>query len=348
MPARIPVLLLLISVGMGYSLQAQDIHFSQFYETTLLRNPALCGVFKGDYKVSLNYRNQWNSISKPFVTGQLSVESRIPISSESEDFFSVGLLGLYDKAGSIDMQTTAVYPAVNFSKKLESVHASYLTVGFVGGYLQRSFDPSKMTTNSQYGNGGYDPTAPTRENSVQNTLHYFDIGAGINYSRSTGANNDLTYFVGFAGYHFTQPRTSFYQNAQVRMSVKWNANAGFAYRINDWYGVLMQGNFTQQGTYSEVIIGGLANWKKGGENELRQPDFIFYIGAFYRWKDALIPVLKLDYKGYSLGMSYDVNLSKLVTASHARGGTEVSLVKTGLFSNPKWNYSRTSCPQYGW
>lgn len=104
----------------SFFVAAQDIHFSQFYETTILRNPALCGIFSGDYKAALNYRSQWNSISKPFITGQLSLEGRIPVSHESDDFFSVGLLGLYDKAGSIDMKTTAIYPAVNFSKKLEN------------------------------------------------------------------------------------------------------------------------------------------------------------------------------------------------------------------------------------
>ena len=32
-------------------LMAQDIHLSQFYETPILRNPALIGLFNGDYRV---------------------------------------------------------------------------------------------------------------------------------------------------------------------------------------------------------------------------------------------------------------------------------------------------------
>lgn len=34
---------------------AQDIHFSQFYENASLRNPALTGIFSGDYKAGVNY-----------------------------------------------------------------------------------------------------------------------------------------------------------------------------------------------------------------------------------------------------------------------------------------------------
>ena len=205
-----------------------------------------------------------------------------------------------------------------------------------------------MTTNSQYGSTGFDPNLPTRENGADPKISFFDLGAGINYSSSSGENNELTYFVGIAGYHFTRPKTSFYGDGFVRQTVKWNVNAGFNYRISDDYGLLMQGNYAKQGSYSELILGGLVNWKKGGENEIHQPDFILYGGAFYRLNDAIIPVVKLDYKGYSFGVSYDINVSKLRTASNMRGGTELTLVKTGLFNDPKWKQSRTSCPRYVW
>jgi type IX secretion system PorP/SprF family membrane protein len=205
-----------------------------------------------------------------------------------------------------------------------------------------------MTTNSQYINGGYDPNAPTREAGANPKISYFDLGAGLNYSSSTGENNSVTYFFGVSGYHFTRPNVSFYNSSLVNQSVKWNVNAGFNYRISEDYGVLAQGNFTKQGGYSETIIGGLANWKKGGENELHEPDFILYGGAFYRIGDAIIPIVKLDYKRYSFGLSYDVNVSKLKAASNLRGGMELSVVKTGVFNDPKWKQSRTSCPHYVW
>ena len=41
------------------NIYAQDLHFSQFYEAPLIRNPALAGLFDGDVNVQLVYRNQW-------------------------------------------------------------------------------------------------------------------------------------------------------------------------------------------------------------------------------------------------------------------------------------------------
>lgn len=36
----------------------QDLHFSQFYEAPLLRNPALAGLYEGDVRIQGVYRNQ--------------------------------------------------------------------------------------------------------------------------------------------------------------------------------------------------------------------------------------------------------------------------------------------------
>src|SRR5688572_22723247 len=81
---------------------AQDIHFSQFYENAILRNPALTGIFSGDYKAGINYRTQWGNISNPFETVIASVESRINVNKDQNDYLSFGLCTSYDHAGAIN------------------------------------------------------------------------------------------------------------------------------------------------------------------------------------------------------------------------------------------------------
>lgn len=327
--------------------KAQDIHFSQFYESTILRNPSLTGIFADDYKVSLQYRNQWNSISKPFVTGQLSFETKIPVNSESKDFFSAGVLAYYDKAGSIDMKTLSVYPSISFNKNLGDQNNSLISVGFTGGYLQRSFDPSKMTVDNQYQNGAFDPYSPTNENITTSKINYWDVGAGVSFSSGAGEYSQVSYFAGVSGYHFSKPQTSFYNNNLVRLEMRWNANAGLTYRFSEEWGLMMQGNYSVQGKYNEIIAGGLLNWKKPSAYK-NEPLFIFYLGAFYRVNDAVIPVVKMDYMRYSFGFSYDMNVSSLKAATNMRGGYELSVVRTGVFNNPKWERGRTNCPHFFW
>jgi hypothetical protein len=43
----------------------------------------------------------------------------------------------------------------------------------------------------------------------------------------------------------------------------------------------------------------------------------------YRWGDALIPVLRLQYGSWEAGLSYDVNISEFSAATNRRGGPEV-------------------------
>ena len=336
------VLVFASQVAMG-----QDVHFSQFYETTILRNPALTGIFSGDYKVTASYRNQWSSISQPFVTGQVSAEAKIPVNERVNDFFSVGLLTYFDRAGSIDMKSLGIYPVVAFSKSLEDVHNSYISAGFTGGYIQKSFDPTKVRTNSQYVNGGYNPDQASGENLNNPKLSHFDLGAGVTFSSGGGENNEVSYFVGVAGYHFTRPSASFLDNEEVKMDMKWSLNGGLTYRINDDFGVIAQANYTKQGGYTEIIGGGLLNWKRASERQ-SDPLFVIYAGGFYRWEDAFIPVVKVDYMRYSFGFSYDVNVSGLKAATNLRGGYELTLVKTGLFQDDRWQKSRTTCPHFFW
>ena len=49
------------------------------------------------------------------------------------------------------------------------------------------------------------------------------------------------------------------------------------------------------------------------------------VGAFYRWDDAIIPLVKLNWYQLSFGFTYDVNISKLKPASLYRGGLEASV-----------------------
>src|SRR3954468_15725372 len=136
---------------------AQDIHFSQFFETPLLRNPSLAGIFTGDIRVQGVYRNQWGSVTVPYKTGSFNIEYKNPI-GHSDDFITAGLQLLYDKAGTTNFTTTNILPAINYHKSLNGEKNKYLSLGFIGGIVQRRIDRSKMTTNSQFDGNGFNPS----------------------------------------------------------------------------------------------------------------------------------------------------------------------------------------------
>lgn len=314
---------------------AQDIHFSQFYETSILRNPALTGVYNGDYRLSVMYRNQWSSISAPFQTAQAGAEIKKQI-GESQDFIGIGLLGYYDKAGSINLMTLSGSLALSYNKQLNEEHSTFLSFGIMGGYLQRSFDASKITLGNQYGGGAAGETIPN------NKVSQMDFGAGINYTSNVGADNKTNYSIGVSGYHLTRPENAFYDNSAIRKDFRWNLNAGVNWLINDMWSAQLQGNFALQGKYNETILGGMVGRKN--DESVSENSLILYGGLFYRVGDALIPVVKIDYNDLTFGVSYDMNVSKLRAASNLQGGFEISMVKTGLLTDPQRGFSKTVCP----
>lgn len=324
---------------------AQDIHFSQFYENAILRNPALTGIFSGDYRVVLNYRNQWSSIAVPFQTMLASAETRIGINNDVGDYLSFGLAATYDRAGAISFNSLQLYPAINFNKAIEDRRQSYFSAGFTAGYIQRSVDPAKMRFASQYIQGSYHPSNPTGENITRVKMDYLDVGAGVSFNSSLGEFNQINYYIGAAAYHLNKPRAAFSEGESfLRLKTRWSGNFGLQWMVNNRIGITTHLNYTWQGTYQEIIGGGLLSWRQ--LDPVEQVVFVLHAGLFYRQGDAMIPTFKMDYKNYSLTLSYDMTTSGLKTVSNGMGGMEISLIFRGELSNGPWAENKTRCPRF--
>lgn len=334
-----------LALAMSEQLQAQDIHFSQFYENAVLRNPALTGIFSGDYKAGVNYRNQWSNISVPFQTVLASVETRIRVNEDLGDYVSFGLTATYDRAGSINFNSMQIYPAINYNKSLEDDHQSYLSAGFTAGYVQRSVDPGKMSFSSQYANGSFNGNNASGENITNTKLAYFDAGAGVSFNSSLGEYNRVNYYIGLSAFHLNQPKAAFSDRESfMRMDMKWNGNLGFHWQAQEQVGITAHFNYSVQGKYREVIGGALVSWKN--QDARMQPVFTLYGGMFYRLNDALIPTVKMDYQSYSFTLSYDLNTSNLKAATNGMGGMELSIFTRGFLDKGPWKQDKTKCPRF--
>src|SRR5690606_3863044 len=70
-----------------------------------------------------------------------------------------------------------------------------------------------------------------------------------------------------------------------------------------------------------------------------------YGGLFYRNKDAAFLSAGMDYNAWFVGISYDMNFSKLVPASRVRGGLEIAVRYIIHRFKPK-KISHRICPVY--
>lgn len=323
--------------------QAQDVHFSQFYENSIMRNPALTGIFSGDYKVGANYRTQWNNISVPFRTFMLTGETRIATNKEVGDYLSIGVSGIYDQAGTTSFNTMQAYTALNYNKSLQDTRNTYLSVGFAGGYIQRTINFAKATYSSQYVNGGYSVDNPSGENFNKTNIENFDIAAGISLNSSAGPDNIVNYYVGFSVFHLNRPKHSFDVNdVTTVLPAKYAVNAGISWRLTPEFGFSAHADYAMQATSRQIIAGGLLSWQtlSTTDNNVK-----LYAGVFVRYKDAFIPTFKIDYATYSFTFSYDANTSSLKPASAGAGAYEVSLFVKGKYRRQGYG-SNTNCPRF--
>jgi type IX secretion system PorP/SprF family membrane protein len=333
-----------VLAGVSLGANAQDLHFSQFYENAMLRNPALTGVFTGDYKIGFDYRTQWGSVASPYNTVMLSGETRILVNREINDYLSFGLVTTFDKAGSINFNSTQIYPAIAYNKAIEDVYHSYLSVGLTGGYIARSIDVSKITTTNQFLGGVFSNLNPTGENATFQNLHSYDIGAGVSLNSSLDQDGAFNYYLGVSAYHVNTPTQVFTGADVVSLPMKWQFSAGFHSSFSEQFGVTVHGNYSFQQPYQEMILGGFFTWRSV---PVGLPSiFALNFGAFLRYKDAFIPMIRVDYKDVSIGFSQDVTNSKLATNAAGAAATELTLYVRGNYLHRKNPRDPMFCPRF--
>jgi type IX secretion system PorP/SprF family membrane protein len=325
-----------------FKVNAQDIHFSQFYEAPLLRNPSLAGIFTGDMRVQSIYRTQWQSVTVPYQTGSLNGEFKLPI-GKGYDYITVGGEILYDKAGTAALSATHVLPVVNYHKSLSDERNMYISLGFMGGIVQRSIDRSKITTNSQFDGNQFNSSLPTGETFTNSSYSYFDGNAGMSFNSQIGENEENNMFVGIAYQHFNKPSNiSFYSDPGDELTPKWVYSAGLRMATTVDSYITFQGDYSTQGPYTELIAGALLTKKL---DDVDDPRYLINGGLFLRWDDAVIPVAKLEAKPLAISVSYDINISQLTSASSGRGGFEMALTYQTYFEH---NSSKDAirCPRF--
>lgn len=337
---RIILPLLLFAVTGGA--YAQDVNFSQFYELPMLRNPALAGIFAGDIRVSAAYRNQWQSVTVPYQTEALGAELKFSLGQNSYDYITLGIQLTNDQAGDSKLSKTQILPVLNFHKSVSGKKDSYISAGIMAGAVQHRFDPSKLQFDDQFVNGAFSATNPTQQTFNSTQLMYWDIAAGLSFS-SVGPN-DMHYYIGAGLFHFTKPKVAFIPTNDITLNPKFVVNFGLSVPTSYADKFILYGDFFTQGGNEQMQGGFMYHHDLVRYNDEEAVSLAG--GAFYRWNDAVIPVIKFDYYQLGMGISYDVNVSKLKTASQMRGGLEVTLSYKTYLNILNSSLNKVRCPNF--
>lgn len=293
-----------IFIKTGYS---QDSQFSQFYASALYLAPSFAGSTDGD-RIAANYRNQWPSITKSFVSYTLSYDHYFPHLKSG-----VGLLFVREQAGASNLSTMNL--GIAYSYKFRFRSGWRISPGLSFFYTQRNINFDKLEFEDELIS---DQTQGTAEQMILNKK------ADIDASFSVLAYNK-NYWMGFTWDRILMPNRSLtgdvYEDA-----FKFSIYGGTKFSIFDKYNwasgqsISPSFLFKMQDKYTQLDLG------------LYWYQMPLVIGVWYRGipvfkdlasNDALVFLLGFKVDQFSIGYSYDLTISKL--AGFTGGTHEISI-----------------------
>jgi type IX secretion system PorP/SprF family membrane protein len=328
---------------MPFLATAQDIHYSNFGFSPLNLNPALTGVFNGDYRGTGNYRSQWRGLGGPttnFSTFSGSFDMKVN-SKKSPNLppFRVGAFLRHDQAGWSKLTNSSVYLMGSYMRAL--TNSDLLSGGISLGVSQRRFQTGDLTWDDQFVDRQFNGNIRSADLSVfDQAVVYPDISVGANYHRQKpGQRSGLDAGVGY--FHLNHPKISFMgtpaMRCEGRLTLHFNSNIKVANKVD----LLLDGMGQFQGQHREVL-GGV-----GGRLYLVDKHtklIALQAGVMFRNKDAYSPNLGLLWNNWKFAVNFDSNFSPFRVASNRWGGPEFNVIY--IFAKVKPAGYCPLCPPY--
>jgi len=334
-------ILMICGVMIMTIVSGQDLHFSQFMNSPLTTNPANTGFMpEGDYRIGINYRNQWSSIMQvPYKTMGAFGDVQIMRNRSESGWMGVGGAILRDEAGSGNLTSTKIFGSVAYHQTLG--YSSLLSLGFNVGWANKQINTANLKFPDQFDGKFFDNKIPTGVVLDRNNISYVDVNVGMNYAYFPTENIYLN--AGFSAQHVNRPNESFFDNntadADIRVPMRYTGFLNGSFKLNDQWIINPNVYYSRQTTVAELVGGINAHYNLSGDG-----DAILIGGVYYRHKEAIIPMIGIGLKDYKFAFTYDATMSSLKTYNNTRGAFEFSLIKEGVFDQYNGNRNQTRCP----
>lgn len=327
-------LLLFAAIAFCSFARTQTTHFSQFYSTPLLINPAATGLTAGPYRIAANHRNQWNEGGSPYKSFTFSGDAHILKNKIADgNTLGLGLAIVNDKTLEGAVQTNSFAVSAGYHISLDPDNVQSIGVGFQGTYNERRVDFSNLQFENQFDGSGFNPSLPIGEALSDGKKYYMDLNAGAMYSF---AWEDRSFFAGVAAYNLLKKQES-YLTEQFKEPTLFSVITGGDIDIGVNNSLYFSGNYRQQGNARETTLGMAYGFFLDPEGYT-----VFKLGLWHRLKDAVIPYASFTYNGLQVGCSYDYTVSSSKTRANARNAFEISL----LYIRPDQSELKRLIPWY--
>lgn len=360
---------LILCVVSWAAVAAQDPHFSIFYGVPIGINPAYTGNFNANFRVSAQYRDQWNSVLSnesisAYRTAVTSLEARTNKGIDENDYVGMGAYFMYDVAGQSRLSNTKLGLSAAYRKALDMYGDHFIAIGGQVGIIQSRINLRDLTWGNQWNVDRYDPTIQGESNNLDDNLVYYDFSTGISWGYNKyGTRN--RFFAGLGLLHINQPKFSFFKpgtgtatgiDATAQLPMRINFNAGAGMQIANSFDIMPKVLIMKQGQNFEFMGGSDLRMLLDPSDENSNS---IYFGALARVVggdaekvlngksinlESIIATVRLDYNNMEVGAAYDINVSDLTAATKYQGGFELYINYVFRIKNSKQR--KMFCPKF--
>jgi type IX secretion system PorP/SprF family membrane protein len=279
-----------------------DPHFTQNYTYPMYINPAMVGQSDGDYRASAIYRSQWSAIGTPYRTTGISADA------STYNNLAVGVNLLNQSAGDGGFNYFNAYASIAYTGiRLGKNENHHIIFAMQAGVLNRHVDQTKFKWGEQWNPiTGYNASNPSSETFAKTSATTLDMGTGALYYDAS-PEKKYNIFGGISFFHINKPGDPIVSTQSTELNtipMRYTIHGGTSINIMEGTNIVPHFLYNQQGNAKEFMLGVY------GQKMVNEETTVM-AGGYYRYKDAIAPYVGVDYKNFVVGVSYDVNTSKL-------------------------------------
>lgn len=320
--------LFLIVLVIGFGVNAQEVHFTQFQLSPLTLNPALTGAFHGTFRLGGIYRDQaWAVTNDRYITPSAYVDMPLMKGVKDNDWIGLGLGFYHDRAGVEDLMTNKSMASLSYHLGLDKNNDNVLSFGIQMAYMQRRIaNFGSLRFEDGILSGGTTDEDANKINPKGETFQ--DWAAGIVF---TSYLNDISSLrAGFSMNHINRKNQGLYTSVD-RLQFLYIGFAQLDYDVTDRITLKPAMFYERKGKNDEFGVQAMGSL-------LFQEDKDIWInaGLGFRYGDALELLTGADVGPVRVGVSYDLTVSGLRRANNSFGAFELGLSYIAkIYKKPK-------------
>ena len=316
-------LLFLALFGLGsFGTQAQDAHLSMYDAAPMFLNPAMTGVFKGDWRLHAQYRTQWKSVNyKPYTTALISFDA--PVKKWG---FGAQISNFRAGIGNYNAFQGTISAA--YATSIDKSKNHNISFGVQGGLTQKSVEHQLLSFNNQYStnNGGeFNMNEDPIEGFTGQSLIIPNVNAGLLYFYAKQESR-LNPFIGISAFNLTQPMETYTGSLVNRLPMRFYGHVGTRINVTETIYLLPKVLYMTQLEFQEITFALDAGYYLKGSDIYLLGGVVYRNSGAFKFSNADAAVISLGVKmdAFIAKVGYDINVSTLSTVSNGRGGFELS------------------------